>query len=79
MEHYRAAKNPLAQSYADKPWAKHFATHHPNCNDPKIGLSIVDRATSTNIRKVKEVRIILKNNSDLNDRNEQADLKRFLV
>ena len=79
MEHYRAAKNPHAKSYVDKTWAKHYANHHPNCNDLKIGLKITDRATSTNERKIKEARIILENNSDLNDRGEQTDLKRFLV
>ena len=79
MEHYRAASNPLAKSYADKSWAKHYVANHPNCQEPKIALKIIDIASSTNIRKIKESRVILKNKSDLNDRNEQADLKRFLV
>ena len=79
MEHYRIASNPLAKSYAAKSWAKHYAINHPNCKEPKIELKIVDRASSTNERKIKEARIILKNNSDLNNKNEHADLKRFLV
>ena len=78
-EHYRSAKNPMAKSYEDKPWAKHYATSHPNCDEPKIGVKIVERATTTNERKIKEARTILRNNSDLNDRDEHAELKRFLV
>ena len=79
MEHYRAASNPTAKSYVDKSWAIHYATNHPNCREPKIGLKIVDKASSTNERKIKESRIILKNKCDLNDRDEQAELKQFLV
>ena len=79
MEHYRTASNPSAKSYADKSWAKHYATYHPNCPEPKFGLTIVDKASSTNERKIKESRIILNNKSDINGREEQAELKRFLV
>ena len=78
-EHYRSAKNPTAKSYEDKPWAKHYAEKHPNCDKPKIGVSIVERARSTNERKIKEARTIISNKSDLNDRNEHVDLKKFLV
>ena len=77
--HYRSAKNPSAKSYEDKPWAKHYAEKHPNCTKPKIGVKIVERAGSTNERKIKEARTILANKSDLNDRDEHSDLKRFLV
>ena len=78
-EHYRSANNPTAKSYKDKPWAKHYVTYHQDCKEPKINVEIVDRASTTNERKIKEARIIINNNSDLNDRNEQSDLKRFLV
>ena len=78
-EHYNAAKNPSAKSYINKPWAKHYTKYHPGCIDPKIGIEIVGRASSTNDRKIKEARIILKNKSDLNDKNEHSDLRRFLV
>ena len=78
-EHFRSAKNPTAKSYIEKPWAKHYATNHPECKDPKIGITIVDRASSTNERKIKEARVILKNKSDLNACDEQIDLQRFLV
>ena len=78
-EHYRAAKNPSAKSYLNNPWAKHYKQHHPGCKEPEIGLKIIARATTTNERKIKEARVILKNNSDLNDKNEQTDLRRFLV
>ena len=59
--------------------SKHYAEHHPDCKEPKIGLEIVARASTTNERKIKEARVILKNNSDLNDKNEHTDLRRFLV
>ena len=49
------------------------------CTEPKIGMKIVARASTTNERKIKEARVILKNNSDLNDKKEQMDLRRFLV
>ena len=79
LEHYRAANNPLVESYIDKPWAKHYAKYHPGCDEPNIKLTIVDRASSTNERKIKEARLVLKNQSDLNSKDEQTDLKRFLV
>ena len=78
-EHYRQARNPTAKSYADKPWAKHYHKYHPNCEEPKISIEIVGRASTTNERKIKESRVILKNNSDLNDKNEHSDIRRFLV
>ena len=78
-EHYKQAKNPTAKSYVNKPYAKHYLTHHPNCEDPKIGIEIVGRASTTNERKVKEARNILKNDCDLNDKNEQSNIRRFLV
>ena len=40
-------------------------------------MKIVARATTNNKRKIKEARVILKNNSDLNDKKEQMDLRRF--
>ena len=78
-EHYKAARNPNAESYKNKPMAKHYNTYHQGCSDPKIGLKIIEKASSTNNRKVKEARIILKNKSDLNCRDEYSELKRFLV
>ena len=78
-EHYKQARNPTAKSYSNKPFAKHYLTHHPNCEDPKIGIEIAGRASSTNERKVREARLILKNNSDLNDKNEKSDIRHFLV
>ena len=79
LEHYKSAKNPDAKSYKNKPMAKHYRQHHQRCNEPKIGLKIIEKASSTNERKVKEARIILENKSDLNCRGEYAELKRFLV
>ena len=80
VEHYRSAKNPTADSYKDKPLAKHYTTQHKDYSgDPKIDLEIVERASSTMDRKIKEARIILKNKPDLNDRDEQNELRKFLV
>ena len=79
IEHFRSANNPTAKSYIEKPWAKHYASNHPNCEKPKISIAITDRASSTNERKIKEARTILKNKSDLNACDEQLELQRFLV
>ena len=78
-EHYRQAKNTTGKSYVDKPWAKHYQKYHPNCESPKICIEVVGRASTTIERKIREARAILKNNSDLNDKNEQSDIRRFLV
>ena len=79
IEHLRSANNPKAKSYIDKPWAKHYANKHPECDEPKISIAITDRASSTNERKIKEARTIIKNRSDLNACDEQLELQRFLV
>ena len=78
-EHSRSAKNPTAKSYQDKPLSKHYATEHPNCQDPKISLTIHERATSINNRKIKEARTILTNKPDLNSRDEKTEIQRFVI
>ena len=50
----------------DEPWAKHYTKR----TEPKISIKIVARASTTNERKIKESRVILKNNSDLNYKKE---------
>ena len=50
-----------------------------DCKEPKIELKIIENASSTNNRKIREARTILNNTPDLNDRDEQIELKRFLV
>ena len=80
VEHYRSANNPTADSYKDKPLAKHYSTKHPeHSGPPKLKLQIVSRASSTTDRKIKEARTILHNNPDLNDRDEQTELRKYLV
>ena len=79
IEHYRSARNPNAPSYKDKPFAKHYNTHHQDCENPKLELEILKRAASTTDRKIKEARVILKNKPDLNNRDEQVDLRKYLV
>ena len=79
-EHCRSANNPTAESYKDKPFGKHFATEHPDhVGNPKLRLQILSRASSTTDREIKEARAILKNNPDLNDRDEQSELRKYLI
>ena len=80
IEHYRSANNPTADSYRDKPLGKHYISKHPeHTGPPKLKLQIVSRASSTTDRKIKEARTILHNNPDLNDRDEQTELRKYLV
>lgn len=77
-EHYRTANNPECESYKNKTIAKHYKESHPNIK-PGFNIDIVEQASSTKNRKIKEARIILKEKPDLNNRNEQAELRQFLV
>ena len=80
IEHYRTANNPTAESYKEKPFAKHYNVHHPqHTGEPELKLEIVARASNTMDRKIKEARAILANKPDLNDRDEQVELRKFLV
>ena len=80
LEHYKQANNPTAQSYKNKPYAKHYRECHPgHTGDPKLKLKILARASNTMDRKVKEARAILNNMPDLNSRDELNDLRKFLV
>ena len=78
-EHFRSAKNPTAKSYKEMPFAKHYSTHHPNAEPPKLLLKILQKTSTTVDRKIKEARTILHNKPDLNNRDEQAELRKFLV
>ena len=80
IEHYRTANNPTAESYKEKPFGKHYNINHPgHTGAPKLKLKIEARASSTMDRKIKEARSILANKPDLNDRDEQVELRKFLV
>ena len=80
VEHWRSANNPTADSYKDKPFGKHYATEHPDhSGNPELKLRILTRASTTTDRKIKEARAILKNNPDLNDRDEQSELRKYLI
>ena len=76
--HMRSARNPSAPSYKDKPLAKHYNIHHPGTT-PKLSVQILEKASSTNNRKIREARIIGKTNPNMNDRNEQIQIRQFLV
>ncbi len=78
-EHFRSANNPTAKSYKDMPLAKHYNTSHSDRETPKLELGILERAYSTTDRKIKEARTILNNKPDLNNRDEQIELKKYLV
>ena len=79
-EHYRSANNSTADSYRDKPMAKHYVEQHADyTGEPQLKLTILDRASSTINRKIVEARNILHNKPDLNDRDEQNELRKFLV
>ena len=63
IEHYRTAnsKNPTAESYKEKPFAKHRFVHNPqNTGEPELKLDIVARASNMD-RKIKDARAILAN------------------
>ena len=78
IEHWRSAKNPTAQSYEDKPLAKHYTTHHPGLH-PQLAIKIIERATSTNNRKIREARLIAQIKPEINDRNEQIEIRQYLI
>ena len=78
IEHWRSANNPKAKSYVNKPLAKHYTAHHPNCK-PKLSLKILEKASSTNNRKIREARLITKLKPSMNDRSEQIELRQYLI
>ena len=79
-EHYRNAANPTAESYKEKPPAKHYREKHcQHSGPPKLKLEIVDRGTTLINRKIKEARFLVNNKPTLNDRSELNNLKQFLV
>ena len=77
-EHYRSANNPTCKSYEEKSIAQHYAIKHPGIK-PNFKLEIVEHAPTTKLRKIKEARIILTENPELNSRSELCKLKQFLV
>ena len=77
-EHFRSANNPTAKSYKDMPFAKHYATHHQDSH-PNLELKVLQHTSTTVDRKIKEARFILKNKPDLNNRDEQIELRKYLV
>ena len=78
IEHY--ANNPSAESYKEKLFAKRYSVHHlQHTGDPKVKLEIIARASNTMDRKIKEARSILAKKPDLNHRDEQVELRKFLV
>jgi hypothetical protein len=79
IEHYRSTRNPNAPSYQDKPFAKHYRAQHKDWVNPKLELKLLKRAATTTDRKINETRVILKNKPDLNNRDEQVDLRNYLV
>ena len=55
---------------------KHYVAECPDhVGNPILNLQIITRSSTTTDRKAKEVRTISKNNPDLNDRDEQIELR----
>ncbi len=77
-EHYRSANNPTCKSYKKKAVAQHYAECHSG-KPPKFDLEVMERAPTTKLRKIKEARIILTENPEINNRSEQSELKQYLV
>ena len=78
MEHWRSANNPTATSYVNKPLAKHYTAEHPNTK-PSLLLKVLEKAYSTNNRKICEARLISKVKPKLNERSEQIEIQHYLV
>ena len=80
IEHYRNANNPKAKSYANTPMAKHYRDKHPDQKTPpSLSVTVLERANNTVNRKIREARLISKNNPSINDRHELSELQQFLV
>ena len=78
-EHYYNANNPTASSYINTPLAKHYREHHPNSESPELSLRVLERASDTVNRKIREARLIACNRPIMNDRQELSGLRQFLV
>ena len=59
---YNNANNPTAQSYLNKPLAKHYREKHPNNSTPVLSVKVLEKGDNTVNRKIREARIIAKNN-----------------
>ena len=78
-EHFHNANNPTAKSYVNTPMAKHYRDKHTNSSDPSLSVKILEKANSTVNRKIREARLIAKNNPTINDRQELSELQQFLI
>ena len=77
-EHYRTANNPTCKSYENKSISKHYQEFHSNIK-PVFTVDILEKASTTKNRKIKEARHILNHKPKLNNRDEQAELRQFLI
>ena len=77
-EHFNSARNPLAPSYLTKPTAKHFTAHHPG-EEPNLQVEVLEHASSTINRKIKEAKNIVQLKPDMNCRDEMIECRQFLV
>ena len=77
-EHWRAANNPTCKSYENLSIAKHYTEQHQNIS-PNFRIDIIEKASSTKNRKIKEARHILTNKPEINDKNEHQQLRQILV
>ena len=77
-EHWRSANNPTCKSYENLSIAKHYTEQHLNAT-PNFRIDIIERASSTKNLKIKEARHILTKKPEINDKNEQQQLRQFLI
>ena len=76
MEHCRFAANPSA--YPKEALALHYAGHCQGLT-PDLSFSILDRETSTVMRKIKEAFYIVNEKPEINLNEECNALERYLV
>ena len=75
-EHLRAANNP--PSYPNNALAKHYSIHHVGCQ-ARLSFTILDRQQNNVRRKISEALRIIQDSPPLNNRDELADVKKFVV
>jgi len=76
-EHIRSAADP--RKYPNNSIGKHYADRHRGCENPQLTFIILDRQSNTIRRKISEAVKIVKDNPNLNERDELASTIKFLI
>ena len=77
-EHLRYSGNPTAASYRDEAWAQHYREKHRG-GKPELSFKILTTERNTLQRKIVEAMYIQKLKPTINNKEECAELTRFLV